>query len=150
MSDINSKNKWSVISMQWVARLISIPWAYCALAIVWFIAGNGYEEGMPLALYMIIVFMAFLMTVGAAIIAGVWGKEILGGTILLIEGGLILLCFLGSPHLSLSPEDFFNPAKLPFNFVAVLPPLLAGLLFIVCHRLSKKSNGQKFNSNVVH
>jgi hypothetical protein len=142
MSNISSKNKWSVILMRWIARLVSIPWSYWALAIIWFVAGNGYEEGMPLALYMIIVFIAFLMTVGAAIIAGVWQKEILGGTILLIEGVLLLLWFMATPQVRPSLVDFFNPVKLPFNFVVVLPPLLAGLLFIVCHRLSKKSNEQ--------
>jgi len=143
MSNISSKNKWSVILMRWVARLVSIPWAYWALAIAWFVAGNGYEEGMSLALYMIIVFIAFLPTVGAAIIAGVWGKEALGGTVLLADGVLILFCFMGSPYLRPSLVDFFNPSKLPFNFIAVLPPLLAGSLFLVCHGRSKTSGEQQ-------
>jgi hypothetical protein len=137
MSNISSKNKWSVILMRWVARLISIPWAYWALAIAWFVAGNGYEEGMSLALYMIIVFIAFLLTMGAAIIAGVWRKEALGGTVLLADGVLILLCFMGSPHLRPSLVEFFTPSALPFNFVTVLPPLLAGSLFLACHRGSR-------------
>jgi len=143
MSNISSKNKRSVILMRWVARLISIPWAYGALGIVWFIAGNGYEEGMPLALYILIVFIASLPTVGAAIIAGVWGKEALGGTVLLADGVLILLCFMGSPYISSSLVDFFTPSKLPFNFVPVLPPLLAGSLFLVCHQSSKPSAEQQ-------
>jgi hypothetical protein len=143
MSNIRFKDKWSVMLMRWVARLVSIPWAYFALAVAWFIAGNGYEEGMPLALYMIIVFIAFLLTMGAAIIAGVWGKESLGGAVLLADGVLIVICFIGSPHISPSLADFLTPSKLPFNFVPVLPPLLGGLLFIVCHRLSKKSNEQQ-------
>jgi hypothetical protein len=137
MSDISSRNKSSVLLMRWVARLVSIPWAYWALAIAWFVAGNGYEEGMPLALYMIIVFIAFLLTMGAAIIAGVWGKEALGGAVLLVDGVLIVLCFLGSPHIRPSLVDFFTPSKLPFNFTMVLPPLLAGFLFLTCHCWSR-------------
>jgi len=143
MSNIRSKNKWSVILMRWVARLISIPWAYWALAIAWFVAGNGYEEGMSLALYMIIVFTAFLLTVGAAIIAGVWGMEALGGSVLLADGVLIVLCFIGSPHIRPNLVDFFTPWKLPFNFVTVLPPLLAGSLFLASNRISKKSGEQQ-------
>ncbi|HEY44506.1 MAG TPA: hypothetical protein G4O11_11050 [Anaerolineae bacterium] len=143
MSNISSKNKWSVILMRWVARLVSIPWAYWALAIAWFVAGNGYEEGMSLALYMIIVFIAFLPTVGAAIIAGVWGKEALGGAVLLADGALIVLCFLASPHIRPSLVNFFTPSKLPFNFTMVLPPLLAGSLFLVCHQTSKASAEQQ-------
>jgi len=143
MSNISSKNKRSVILMRWVARLTSIPWAYWALAIAWFVAGNGYEEGMPLTLYIINVFIAFLLTLGAAILAGVWGKEILGGTILLIDGGLILLCFIGSPHISPSLVEFFTPSKLPFNFTMILPPLLAGSLFLASNRISKMPKEQQ-------
>jgi hypothetical protein len=143
MSDISSKNRSSAILMRWVARIVSIPWGYWALAIAWFVAGNGYEEGMSLGLYIIIVFIAFLLTVGAAIIAGVWGKEILGGTILLIDGGLILLCFMGSPHIRPTLVDFFTPWKLPFNFVTVLPPLVGGSLFLVANRVSKKPGEQR-------
>ena len=143
MSNIRSKNEWQVILMRWVARLTSIPWAYWALAIAWFVAGNGYEEGMSLGLYIIIVFIAFLLTMGAAIIAGVWRKEALGGAILLADGVLVVLCFMGSPHIRPTLVDFFTPWKLPFNFVTVLPPLLAGSLFLASNRISKKSREQQ-------
>ena len=113
--------------MRWVARIISIVWAYFALGLVWFVAGNGYEEGMSLGLYITIVFIAFLLSVGAAIIAGVWGMEVLGGTVLLADFVLIMICFAVSPRL---------PAGL--LFILILPPLSAGALFLACHNLSKK------------
>jgi hypothetical protein len=113
--------------LRWVARFVSIPWALCALAIVWFVAGTGHEEGMPLALYVLIVFIAFLLTVGAAIMAGVWGKEALGGKVLLVDGGLILLCSIVAPQL-------------PGLFTALfVPPLLAGVLFLECDRRSRSA-----------
>lgn len=144
MSNIRSKNDWSVILMRWVARLISIPWAYWALAIAWFVAGNGYEEGMSLGLYIIIVFIAFLLTLGAAILAGVWGLEALGGTVLLVDSVLIIVSFMASPHISPSLVDFFTPSKVPFNFTIILPPLLAGVFFIACQRISRLQKGNGF------
>jgi len=131
MSNVNSKDTSQVMSMRWVARLISIPWAYWALFIAWFVAGNGYEEGMSLGLYIIIVFIAFLMTLGAAIIAGVWSMELLGGMVLLADSLLIFIWFAVTPQL---PGGLF--------LVLVLPPLLAGWLFIASNRLSKKSRAQ--------
>ena len=130
MSNVNSKDTSQVMSMRWVARLISIPWAYWALFIAWFVAGNGYEEGMSLGLYIIIVFIAFLLTLGAAILAGVWGIEGLGGTILLADCVLIFITYVVSPRL---------PAGLLVTLI--LPPLLAGSLFFASHRASKASGG---------
>lgn len=143
MSNISGSDAWAIQLMRWVARFVSIPWAYWALAIVWFAAGTGFQEGnMPLALYIIVVFIAFLLTVGSAIIAGVWGKEALGGTVLLTDCVLIIVCFIASPHIKPSLVEFFTPSKLPFNFTMVLPPLVAGCLFLACHRKSKASAEQ--------
>ena len=58
MSDSSSKDRRPIAVMRWIARFVSIPWAYCALGLVWFVAGVGLEEGMPLALNITIVFMA--------------------------------------------------------------------------------------------
>jgi hypothetical protein len=146
MSNVSSKNKWQVILMRWVARLVSIPWAYFALGVVWFIAGSAnYEEGMSVVLYIIIVTIAFLLTMVAAILAGVWGLELLGGTVLLADSALIIICFIVSPHLRPTLVEFFTPSALPFNFVPVLPPLVAGALFIECHRISKKPRERQVN-----
>jgi hypothetical protein len=143
MSNIRFTDARSVKLMRWVARLVSIPWAYCALGVAWFIAGSAhYEEGMSVVLYIIIVTIAFLMTMVAAILAGVWGLELLGGTVLLADSVLIIICFIAGPHIRPSLVEFFTPSALPFNFVPVLPPLVAGALFIACHRISKRAREQ--------
>jgi len=125
MSDISSKDKRPIVVMRWIARFVSIPWAYCALALVWFVAGVGLEEGMPLALNITIVFTAFLLTLGAAILAGVWGMEAFGGKVLLVDGGLILVWVLVTPQLP------------PAALILMVPPVLSGVLFLECHRGSK-------------
>jgi hypothetical protein len=143
MSNISSKDAWPVKLMRWVARFVSIPWAYWALAIAWFVAGTGYEEGgrtlAQLAVFIIVMIISPLMFMGAAIIAGVWGKEAFGGTVLLVDGVLIIVCIWVSSHINPSFVEFFTPSHLPFNFTMVLPPLVAGSLFIACHRISKTS-----------
>jgi hypothetical protein len=113
--------------MRWIARLVSIPWAYAALAGAWFIAGVGLEEGKlsPMAVNIIVV-LAFLLTLGAAILASVWGMELVGGAVLLADCVLMIVCFMASSH---SPWEL-----LPILFP---PPLLAGSLFLVCHYRSK-------------
>lgn len=143
MSNNSTKDKWPIRSMRWVARFLSISWAYWTLLITWFCAGTGYVEGnTPLALYMAIVFAASVLLVGAAIIASVWKMEVLGGTVLLADCVVIIVCIIVSPHTNPTFVKFFTPSHLPFNFTLVLPPLLAGSLFITCHRISKKSQVQ--------
>ena len=126
MSDISSLDRRQIIVMRWIARLISIPWAYAALGLAWFVAGVALEEWMPLALNIVIVFTAFLLTLGVAILAGVWGMEAFGGRVLLADCVLMIVCFMASPH---SPWELFP--------IVFLPPLLAGVLFLECHRRSK-------------
>jgi len=125
MSDISSEDKRPIIVMRWIARVISIPWAYAALGLVWFVAGVGLEEGMPLALNITIVFTAFLLTLGAAILAGVWGMEAFGGKVLLADGALILLWVLVTPQL---------PGA---ALILMVPPVLSGVLFLECQRRSR-------------
>jgi len=133
MPDINSKNKGTIILMRWIARLVSIPWSYCALGLVWFVAGYGIEEGRLSEITAdIIIFTAFLLTLGAAIIAGVWSMEIIGGIVLLADSLLVFIWFAVAPQL---PAGLF--------FILVLPPLLAGWLFLASHRLSKKPKEQQ-------
>jgi hypothetical protein len=132
MSTISSKDAWAVKLMRWVARFLSIPWAYGAVFIFWWGLGTGYVEGertlARLALLIIGMNIPLLMFLGAAIIAGVWGKEAFGGVVLLVDGVLILVCIWVTP--------------LDFHFMA-LPPLAAGYLFLECHRRSKTSGEQR-------
>jgi hypothetical protein len=123
MTNSSSKNQPGITTMRWIARIVSIPWAYCALGLAWFVAGYGLEEGKlsPMAVN-IIVFIAFLVTLGAAILAGVWKMEAVGGWVLLADCVLIFICFVASSH---SPWELF--------LFIILPPLLAGTLFLSCH-----------------
>jgi hypothetical protein len=100
--------------------------------LVWFVAGYGIEEGKLSEMVAdIIIFTAFLLTLGAAIIASVWSIETIGGTVLLADSLLVFIWFAVTPQL---PGPLF--------FVLVLPPLLAGWLFLSSHRLSKKPKEQ--------
>ena len=86
------------------------------------------EESKPLAFLIAIVVTAIVLTLGAAILAGVWKVETVGGTVLLIDCVLILIWCIAVPQ--------FPPALL---LPLILPPLLAGWLFIASNRLSKES-----------
>jgi hypothetical protein len=136
MSNISSKNLWPVTLMRWVARFVSIPWAYWALFWTWFVLGHA----LPTAVLAIVMIIPLLMYMGAAIMAGVWGKEAFGGIVLLVDGVLIFVCGTFGPHSPL-PTDASWDSVLAISTL-VLPPLAAGSLFLVCHRISRTSGGQ--------
>ena len=142
MSNISSSDAWPVKSMRWVARFLSIPWAFWALSVTLFVVANFQGEYFGLAVSIIIMIIAALMFIGAAIIASVWGKEAFGGVVLLVDGVLIIVCLIVVPHIGPTIVEFLTPSALPFNFVMVLPPLVAGSLFLACHRISKTSGEQ--------
>jgi hypothetical protein len=133
MSNISPKDAWPVKLMRWVARFLSIPWAYWTLFWTWFVLGHAFQ-GAVLAIIMTIPLLMFL---GAAIIAGVWGKEVLGGVVLLIDGVLLFAVGTLGPHSPMLNGD----AALSISTI-VLPPLVAGYLFLACHRRSKTSGEQ--------
>ena len=144
MSNISSTDTLPVKSMRWVARFLSLPWAFWALFWTWFVLAHFTGEGefFSKLVSIIIMIIVALMFIGAAIIASVWGKEAFGGGVLLVDGVLIIVCFLAAPHIEPSIVEFLTPSELPFNFVMVLPPLVAGSLFLACHRISKTSGEQ--------
>ena len=143
MSNIGSTSVWAVKLMRWAARLLSVPWAFWALFWTFFALGNLHGEGsLSSAVFIIIMIIFALMFIGASIIASVWGKEALGGGMLLVDGVLIIasivvFCSLiggWAPHLLWVTTLAF--------FTMVLPPLVAGSLFLICHRQSKTSGEQ--------
>ncbi len=136
MSNISSKDAWPVKLMRWAARFLSIPWAFWALFWTLFVLGHGFQTAV-LAIVMIIPLLLFL---GAAIIASVWGKEAFGGAVLLVDGVLIFVCGTFGPHSPL-PTDVSWDAVFAISTL-VLPPLVAGSLFLICHRISKTSGEQ--------
>ena len=140
MSNISSTDAWPVKLMRWVARFLSVAWAYWALLWTWFVLAHAYQTAV-LAIVMIIPLLMFM---GAAIIASVWGKEAFGGGLLLADGVLMIASIIIVAYLTGSPREFF---RLPWLnalalFTMVLPPLAAGSLFLICHRRSKTSGEQ--------
>lgn len=143
MSNISSTDTLPVKLKRWVARVLSILWAFWAIFWTWFVLANFTGEGefFSKAVSTIIMIIFALMFMGAAIIASVWGKEALGGGVLLVDGVLMIASIIIVAYLTGSPRDFF---RLPWLnalalFTMVLPPLVAGFLFLICHRRSKTS-----------
>lgn len=146
MSNISSSDAGPVKLMRWIARFLSIPWAFWALFWTWFALAHfaGEEKFFSIVVFTIIMIIVALMYIGAAIIASVWGKEAFGGGLLMADGVLILAFIIIFTFLKGSPRDFF---RLPWLnalalFTMVLPPFVAGYLFLACHRRSKKSGEQ--------
>lgn len=90
---------------------------------------------MPLALKITIVFTAFFLTLGATILARVWGMEGFGGKMLLADGGLILVWVLVIPQL---PEA---------AVIFAMPPVLSGALFLESRRRSKAGGAEPLQPN---
>ena len=139
MSIISFSDAWPVKSMRWVARFLSVPWAFWALFWTWFVSAHFSS-----AVSIIIMVIVAPMFMGAAIIASVWGKEALGGGVLLVDGVLMIASIIIVAYVTGSPRDFF---RLPWLnalafFTMVLPPLAAGSLFLACHRRSRTSGEQ--------
>jgi uncharacterized protein YqgC (DUF456 family) len=97
------------------------------------------EEGTySVAVYTIIIIIVALMSLGAALIASVWGKEAIGGGMLIAAGALALGVFI----YSLTQYSLAELQIGWLEFALILPPLVAGSLFLACHRRSKTSGGQ--------
>jgi hypothetical protein len=82
-----------------------------------------------------------LMFVGGATIASVWGKEALGGRVLLLDGVLVVALGIFLPHSPILVGSF--PSTLVAFCTMVLPPLVAGSLFLACHRLGVGASGHR-------
>ena len=139
MSTNISTTTAAVKTMRWVARIISIPWAYWALFWTFYLTMSICPRNPSMwAILIPVLIIAFLMYVGAAIVASVWGKEILGGRVLIADGvvlfvlGITFPIFAGGFDAFLSmPSGFFLALLTIF-----LPPLVAGSLFLASHRKS--------------
>ena len=137
MSNAGPTNPQPVKFMRWTARVLSIPWALWALFWTFFVLAHF----LPPAVLAIIMSIAALIFVGSAIVASVWGMEALGGRVLLLDGVLIIALGVFLPHSPILVGSFQSTA-LAF-FTLALPPLVAGSLFLVCHRISRTSGEQQ-------
>ena len=139
MSNISSTDARPVKLMRWVARFLSIPWAIFVLLFSMFAFADGIGEGTySIAVYIIIIIIVALWSLGAAIIASGWGKEAIGGGMLIAAGVLIL-------GQNIYDIYIYNPEGHQldwFNVVMILTPLVAGSLFLACHQRSKTSGEQ--------
>ena len=138
MSTNISTTTAAVKTMRWIARIISIPWAFWALFWTLFITGHVCPRNPSMwAIVIPVMVIAFAMYLGSAIIAGVWGKEAFGGSLLIVDGLLLIVLFAALMHFtgldSISRLDIFDVIGL---LTIVLPPLVAGSLFLACHRKS--------------
>ena len=139
MSNTRSNGKMSVQSMRWLARLVSIPWAYWAAFWTFFVLANFSGEGhLSSAIVALVLIITLPLFFGAAIIASVWGKEAFGGTLLLADGALILAGIIVAAFLTGEPVNFLIILGILGATTMVLPPWLAGYLFRECHRRSQE------------
>ena len=86
-----------------------------------------------------VLIIAFLMFVGAAIVAGVWGKEVLGGRVLIADGVVLFVLGIAFQIVAGGFEAVFSMDRydiIGFRTI-VVPPLVAGTLFLASHRKSK-------------
>ncbi len=141
MSTPISTNTAAVKSMRWIARILSILWSYWALFITLFITAHICPRNPSMwAILIPVLIIAFLMFVGAAIVASVWGKEVLGGRVLIADG--VVLFVLGITFMIVAggfDAVFSMDLYDIFGFLTiVLPPLVAGALFLASHRRSNQ------------
>ena len=147
MSTNISTDTTAIKSMRWIARIIAMPWAFWALLVTLFITGSICPHRPSSTwIVMLVLIIAFVMYVGAAIVACVWGKEKLGGCLLIADGGLLFVLFI---TLMIATGGLDTLYKLDrYDIVGlltvILPPLVAGALFLTCHR---KSNQGGRNEN---
>lgn len=147
MSTIKTKDAPSVKSMRWVARILSILWAIWALFWTLFISAADNDEVAGILLAGLVVVIAILLFLGPAIISIKWRREALAGSVLLVDGILILASLvaiyfhIAPRNMGGVPPPMRTEAQVAF-FTLILPPLVAGSLFLACHRLSKASEKQ--------
>ena len=127
----------SVKWMRWIARIVSILWAYVASILTLFLMAMALppKELISMAVFGIIMLILTLMFFGGAILASVWGKEKLGGGLLILSSA-VLLTFLVY-FAFLQTGELFRIPGLIIPSVTVLPALLSGALFLICHRKTR-------------
>ena len=84
--------------------------------------------------------ITFLLYFGPVFSACLWGKEKLSGCVLIVDGVLLFVLFI---TLKIATGGLDTLYKLDrYDIVGlltmVLPPLVAGALFLTCHRRSNK------------
>ncbi len=123
--------------MRWTARLLAVPWSLWALFWTLFVLGHlvGAAGILGIAVFGLVVVAFPPMSIGAAFAASIWRKENVGGKVLLVDGILML-------GLTAWVFDPYSPWVAVTGFwTMVVPPLVAGTLFLACHRKSTTQEG---------
>lgn len=148
MSIINFTDTLPVKPMRWVARLVSIPWGFCALFLACFAMADLWDAGnsLKIAVSVTALIVFALMTVGAAFIASVWGKETFGGWVLLADGVLTFAVIVTFVYVVGTPEEFvhsWTSGIFAIAFFAMsFPPMLAGTLFLASAHATAHSGAE--------
>ncbi|MHC4875281.1 MAG: DUF7670 domain-containing protein [Planctomycetota bacterium] len=118
--------------IRWTARVLSwvwAPWAlFWTLFVLGHLVGSGSIFGIAGFTFAVVVFPP--LSLGAAFVASVWKNERVGGKMLLFDGVLMLAltAWVFDPHSAWVAITGF--------WTMVVPPLVAGALFLSCHRMS--------------
>lgn len=129
-------------SMRWIARIISIPWAYWTLLWTLLITLAACPNNPSMwAILIPAMVIAFVMCLGAAIVASVWGKEKLGGRVLVADSVLIFALCLASKIVGGGLDDMIKAGSIGILVLLtiVVPPLVAGTLFLASHKRLDKT-----------
>jgi peptidoglycan/LPS O-acetylase OafA/YrhL len=116
---------------RWVARLLVLPWAYCATALALFLGAQVVPEGAAPGWAISAGWFALGgLFFPPAILASVWGREELGARWLQADAALLGLGLLvGATQIGppTGPSVVLGAALVS---ILVAPPLLAARLFL--------------------
>jgi len=127
--------------MRWSARILSVVWAYWASALGLFFMGQGFSgDSDPNPWLPTVGFLGLAaLSLTPAILAGVWGRERLGGTWLLVNAALVTVgLFLGLVSIVVQVTTGPDPEGLGGGIVVlglfclltmVAPAVVSGVLF---------------------
>ena len=133
MDTNNGSNRHLVKRLRWSARIIGIlAMAVCIFWLVFWIVGIVEEgfEGIELE-----DFLVLLLLIPAAGFIVSWWRERVGGSILIVFYFFLgFSCTIESLYLG----EGFRLCP-PIIWIMHLPFLVAGVLFLICSRLSRKT-----------
>ena len=137
MKNLKSSESCLISAMRWTARLLAVPWSLWALFSTLFVLGHlvGAAGIFGIAMFGLVVVAFPPLSIGAAFAASIWRKEEIGGKVLLFDGILMLglTAWVFDPHSPWVAVTGF--------WTMVVPPLVAGALFLTCHRKLTKQEG---------
>jgi hypothetical protein len=147
----NSTDQMSIDGTRIIAKIILLPWLIWALFWTWFVAAGlvgEHHDGLPVPVSVTLFIIYASMYLGSAISAFRLKTEALGGKLLVSCGVLVLLSVVSIFYAlmwidngAMPPIGLFLDTTGSIVFSAFLtislPPIVAGLIFMNCHRISR-------------